>query len=133
MPDDELDRKIYELYGINEQAAPQPEPRKRRGWRKFVYTAIVYLTLPYGPIIREKIYKSFPPKILETYPIKYPSSQIKEKRGFLFSAEGKQGLGIYDISRPDTMNEVSRVIAGDSVSNFYESRKIFYLVDGAEG
>lgn len=43
MPDDELDRKIYELYGINEQAAPQPEPRKRRGWRKLVYTAIILL------------------------------------------------------------------------------------------
>ena len=43
MPDDELERKIYELYGINEQAAPQPEPRKRRGWRKIVYTAIILL------------------------------------------------------------------------------------------
>jgi len=98
-----------------------------------VYTAIVYLTLPYGPIIREKIYKSFPPKILESYPLKYQSTQIKEKEKILFSAEGKFGLGIYQLSGHDTINERSRVTAHDAISGFVESRNILYLIDGNAG
>ncbi len=99
----------------------------------FVYSAIVYLTLPYGPLIREKIYKSFPPKILETYPLSHESLQIKEKWKVLFSADGEHGLGIYDISKTDTLNEIARVPADDMVTGYYESRYIFYLVDKQAG
>ncbi|MBD3290517.1 hypothetical protein GF337_17060, partial [candidate division KSB1 bacterium] len=95
----------------------------------FAYSAIVYLTLPYGPIIREKIYKSFPPKILETYPLSHKSLQVKEKLKVLFSAEGEHGLGIYDISAADTLNEIARVAAADSLTGYYEARHVFYLVD----
>lgn len=98
-----------------------------------LFTAIIYLTLPYGPILREKIYKSFPPKIIETYPLKHKSFQIKESWGVLYSAEGEHGVGIYDISKPDSVIEMSRVTSHDTAFSFIEARKIIYLADGKAG
>ena len=98
-----------------------------------IFTTIIYVTVPFGPLIRETIYKSFTPKILETYPLKNTAFQIKEKYGTLLSNEGENGFAIYDISNPDSINENYRFKSGDKIHSFFESRNIVYLADGKNG
>jgi VanZ family protein len=98
-----------------------------------IMTAIIYLTLPYGPLIREKIYKSFQPQILESYLLQHRSFHIKEKNSIFYSAEGVNGIGIYEIIGVDSVQLIQRIAAEIDIQDFIESRKILYAGDGSAG
>ncbi len=108
--------------------------KKNLAWSAVIlFSGIIYLTLPYGPIIREKINKSYPPGIIDQFPLKNPAYQIKENNSTLYTNEGVQGMGVYDISQPGTIREITRIATEDTLQDFIESRKILYLAEGDAG